>query len=263
MRQLVMTSLALLLITAVWAGDAAGPALTQVDYTHAGTALRGWVARPTGTGPFAGVLVVPEWWGLGDYAKGRAAELAAAGYVAFACDIYGTGKYTSDPKQAGEWAGPFYADPALMVARATAGLDALRQQPGVDAQRLAGIGFCFGGSVCLQLARSGAPLKAVAAFHPGLKTVAPASGPISTKILVLHGGSDQFVPPTEVATFMDEMVKAKADWRMEVYGTCLHAFTNPGAGVTTGIGLPIRYDEAATKDAFAAMHRLFAATLAR
>lgn len=239
---MLRTALALILAAAISAGEAI---LTPVDYVHDGTALRGTLAMPAGaTGKLPGVLVVHEWWGHNAYADRRARELAEAGYAAFALDMYGPGKVTQDPQQAGAWATPFYQDRGLMLARAKAGLAQLSAAAGVDPARLAAIGFCFGGTVVLDLARAGTPLAAVASFHGGLK--APGAGParpgsILARVLVLHGGADSFVPPEEFAGFTAEMTAAKADWRAEVYGRATHAFSNPDADLFKA-RLPIAYD---------------------
>ncbi len=155
-----MRHLALILLSAV---AVAGEVATQVvDYRLGEVALRGYQATPVGAAGVPGVLVVHEWWGANDYAQRRARELAERGYAAFACDMYGGGAVTDDPKQAGALAGPFYQDRALMVARARAGLAQLAKAPGVDAKRLSAIGFCFGGTVVLELARAGEPLRVAA-----------------------------------------------------------------------------------------------------
>jgi dienelactone hydrolase len=219
----------------------------DIAYADGDTALRGYLAKPAGaSGPLPGVLVVHEWWGCNDYAKQRARELAGRGFAAFALDMYGEGKATADPKEAGAWAGAFYQDRALLLRRANAGLGRLKAEPGVDGTRLAAIGFCFGGKVCLDLARSGAEIRGVVSLHGGLKTDAPATrGAIRARILVLHGGADPTVPPADVAGFMEEMTAADASWRMEIFGGVLHAFTNPAAHPAPG--LPIGYNaEAAT-----------------
>jgi len=221
-----------------------------VDYADGDTALRGYFARPAGDAVVPGVLVVHEWWGHNAYAQQRARELAEAGFAAFALDMFGAGLETADPQQAGAWAGPHYQDNALLLRRARAGLATLRAQSGVDGDRLASIGFCFGGSVSLQLARAGEPLRGVVSFHGGLKTSTPAQADtLAAQILVLHGGADPLVPPTEVAEFFQEMLAAKASWRMEVYGTALHAFSNPKADPASG--LPIAYDADAARRSMA------------
>jgi dienelactone hydrolase len=231
---------------------------TPIDYQDGDTALRGTLVLPEA--PKAGehrpgVVVVHEWWGHNAYADRRARELAEAGYAAFALDMYGVGKVTEDPKQAGAWAGPFYGDRALLVRRAQAGIAAFAKQPGVDSQHIAAIGFCFGGTVCLELARSGAPLAGVVSLHGGLKTGKRAEpDTIKAQVLVLHGGADPLVPPSEVADFFDEMTKAKAVWRFEAYGGALHAFTNPKAAEFHKMLPPVDYNPEAERRAFTATY---------
>jgi len=239
----------------------AGEVTTQdLDYRHGEVALHGAVFRPTAppAGPLAGVLVVHDWMGCSDYAKRRARELAERGHVAVALDMYGSvAKGAAEAKQR---AGAFYADPALMIARARAGLDQLRAQPGVDAKRIGAIGFCFGGSVVLHLARAGEPIAGVVSFHGGLKTTTPAqAATLNAAVLVLHGGSDPHVPPADVAAFMQEMVAAKARWRFEVYGPAVHSFTKPEAGNDPSKGSA--YDADAERRSFAAMDGFFAEVL--
>ncbi len=257
MRHLLLLALALPLSAAV--------SSTQVDYTDGATALQGSLSIPADLKPgttVPTVLVVPEWWGMNDYAKRRAAELAEHGYIAFAADMYGVGKVTSDPKQAGEWAGPFYQDRELLLRRAGVALARLRATPGADAKRTAAIGFCFGGMVCLELARAGTDLRGVVSFHGSLGTKHPAEpGTITARILALHGGADPFVPAKDVATFFDEMTAAKATWRMEVYGGALHAFTNPAAAEMHKILPGVDYDADAEKRAFAAAYPFLADAL--
>lgn len=242
----------LLFAAAICAGEVV---TASVDYREGDTALRGFLARPAAGGPAPGVLVVHEWWGMNDYAQRRARELAERGYVAFACDMYGAGKVTDDPKVAGEFAGPFRSDLALTLRRARAGLAQLAAAPGVDAQRLSAIGFCFGGTVVLNLARAGEPLRLVGSFHGSLKTDAPAApGVVKAHVLVLHGGSDPMVPPADVAAFMGEMIAARADWRLDTYGTALHAFTNPRARELNKVLPAVDYDPAAEAASFATLH---------
>ena len=231
-------------------------------------ALTGRLALPSSTGKHPAVLVVHEWWGRNAYAERRAAELADLGYVALAADCYGE-PATDDFPTAVERSKAFYADPGLFFRRLAPAIAALRARPEVDSSRVAAIGFCFGGSAVLQLARSGLDLKGVVAFHPGLKTSAPATaGVITAAVLVCHGGADPFVPAAEVQGFVGEMLAAGADWRFESYAGAVHAFTNPGAGQgVTNVppGLPfaqaVRHDAAAETASMQAMTSFLARTL--
>lgn len=237
--------------------------VSTIDYKDGDVALRGTLALPEhATGPVPGVLVVHEWWGHNDYADRRARELAEAGYAAFAVDMFGTGKVTENPQQAGAWAGPFYSDRGLLLARVRAGLEQLRHNPAVDAKHIAAIGFCFGGTVCLELARSGEPLSSVVSFHGGLKTSKPATaGTVAAKILVLHGGADPLVSAADFAAFMDEMTAAQVSWRSEIYGSAVHAFSNPAAARFHQQLPPVNYDADAERRAITAMRGFLAETL--
>jgi dienelactone hydrolase len=231
-------------------------ATSTVDYSDGAVKLRGFVARPgTVDAKTPGILVVPEWWGLNDYAQRRAMELAGLGYIAFAVDMYGDGKTTTTAAEAGALAGPLLKDRDSMRARAHAALEQLRKQDNVDTDRLGAIGFCFGGCVALELARAGEPLVGVVSFHGSLATPKPAAAEtLKARVLVLHGGADPLVPTKDVAAFMDEMNTAKAQWRMEVYGGALHAFTNPAANARDqGLG----YDADAEVRSMAAMRKFF------
>jgi dienelactone hydrolase len=183
-----------------------------------------------------GVVVYPEWWGTNDYPKMRAKKLAQLGYVAFAADMYGKGKITEDPKQAGAWAGEFKGDAAKMQKRVQAAFDVLTKQPMVDKTRLAAIGYCFGGTCALELARTGAPLKSVVAFHAGQlsaggseKEAQEANSKIHATLTICHGQADGFVPAEEIAKFHAQMKAAKIDYQFTSYADAVHAFTNPDA----------------------------------
>jgi len=232
-----------------------------IEYKHGDTTLRGHlVYDDAAEGKRAGVLVVPEWWGLNDYAKSRAEQLARLGYVAFAVDMYGEGKVAADPAGAKALAGPLYADAARMRGRAAAGLAVLAGRPEVDASRIAAIGYCFGGTVALELARSGAELAAVVSFHGGLKAIGSvAEEGLKPRILVLHGAEDPMVPAAEVQAFEAEMKAAKADYELVSYGGAVHAFTNPGVDK---VGLPgARYDAKADARSWTQMRTLFSETI--
>jgi dienelactone hydrolase len=209
---------------------AAEIATQDVTYTHEGTELKGylaWDASQQGKRP--GVLIVHEWWGLNDYARTRAQELARMGYVAFALDMYGGGKVTEQPTQAMEWSGAMRSNKDRWRDRALAGLQVLKQQPQVDGDRVAAIGYCFGGSTVLQLAFADAPLKGVVSFH-GALTPPPAESAIHVKVLVCHGAADSSIPPASVDAFEFGMLQAKADFTIAIFGKARHGFTNPDAG---------------------------------
>lgn len=190
-------------------------------------ALSGYHACLDGGRPRPGVLVVHEWWGLNDYAKRRARELAALGYSALAIDMYGEGRQTADHEQAGRLMHAALADPARLRERFLAGLEQLRLQPGTDGDRLAAIGYCFGGRVVLDMARQGVDLAGVVSFHGLLATATPATpGALGARILVAHGDADSLVDGEEVARFEAEMREAGADYRIRHYPDAPHGFTN-------------------------------------
>jgi dienelactone hydrolase len=184
------------------------------------------------SGKRPGVLAVPECWGLNDYPRMRAKMLAQLGYVAMAVDIYGDGKVTADPKQAGTWADALEAgNRAELCTRIAAALARLKNDPRVDPKRTAAIGYCFGGSTVLELARSGAEVDGVVSFHGHYDTADPAKpGEVKARILACHGADDPFQSPAQIQALEDEMGKARADWQLNIYSGARHSFTNPDAG---------------------------------
>jgi len=228
----------------------------DIPYTDGGVQLTGVLAYDDAMhGKRPGVVVVHEWWGLNDYIRNRTMQVAELGYVAFAIDMYGSNKFGNNPKEAEALATPFYKDNHLMLTRAEAGLAVLKKQPQVDDTRLAAIGYCFGGSVALEMARRGEDLKGVVSFHGGLKTSEPAEGGrVTAQILALNGGADKFVDATERANFKKEMANAGATVKIVEYPGATHAFTNPKA---TEIGkrfnMPIAYDADADQKSWAEM----------
>lgn len=177
-----------------------------------------------------GVLIAPEWWGLNDYARSRARQMAELGYVTLAMDIYGDGKSTTSADEAGKLSGAFRSDPALLRRRAKAGYDALAARPEVDSAEIAATGYCFGGTTVLELAYSGAPLAGVVTFHAGLTEPKAEDVPgIRAKFLILHGADDTFETPEQIAAFQDAMRKAGLDWQMVYFGGAVHSFSNPAA----------------------------------
>jgi dienelactone hydrolase len=258
-----------LLVVAALASLARAEVKTKViEYKHGDVVLEGFLAwddalaTPAKKQP--GVVVCPEWWGNNDYSRGRAKKLAELGYVAFAIDMYGKGKLTEDPKQATAWSGEMYGAPKTMRERAAAGLATLVAQPQVDASRVAAIGYCFGGTVALELARSGADLRSVVTFHAGKLAALddPASNSkIKATLTVCHGDADGFVSAEEIAKFRDEMKVAKVDYEFIAYAGAVHSFTNPDCGK---YGIPgIAYQAKADARSWEHMQSAFREAFAR
>jgi dienelactone hydrolase len=204
---------------------------TESRYQASGVELGAFRAAPVDSRvPRPGVLIISDWSGLGDHARVRAQLLAREGYVAIAGDVYGGGVHLG-PDQAGAEAGKYYGDPELFRSRMNANLDHLREDPAVDSGRIAVMGYCFGGSASLELARSGAEVAGVVSFHGALRTAAPATvGAIRAPLLVLTGAADPVVPDEQVAAFEEELRTAGApDWQLNSYSGAMHAFTMPDA----------------------------------
>ena len=223
-----------------------------VSYEQNGTKLEGYLAyddSATEKGKVPGVVVFPEWWGLNDYIKSRAEQLANMGYVAFAADMYGDGQSTTEPAKAKEFASKFYGKP-LMAERAQAALDQLLKTGMVDESKVAAIGFCFGGATSLALAYTGAPLAGVVTFHGGLiPAPADAAERTKAKFLILHGALDPLVNKETVDSFLKSMNDGKLDFQFVEYSGAVHAFTNPDADKVYAAGLDgVGYNaEAATR----------------
>lgn len=201
-----------------------------IAYRHGDAVLRGVLCRPETGAPHPGVLVFPTWKGLEAFARGEAETLAALGYAALAVDVYGEGRVAGDDEEAAALMNEFAGDRPRLRARGRAALDALAARPDVDADALGGIGFCFGGMAVLELARSGAPLRAAVSYHGFLDTPIPAApGKVRAKILAHHGNDDPLLGPHETEAFRSEMTEAGVDWTLIVYGQTLHGFTNPAA----------------------------------
>ena len=203
-----------------------------------------------------GILVVHEFWGLNDYARKRAEQLAGLGYVAFAVDMYGDGKTTEHPKEAGAMAGMVRMNQKEWLARANAGLQILRDHPLIEGKSVAAIGYCFGGSTALQLANSGADIKAAVSFHGALPIPAEdeAKG-IKAKILICHGAADSFIKEDTILKMRGVYDNAGVDYQMIYFGGAVHSFTVPDADPKKLAG--IRYDPAADRRSWAAMRALF------
>ena len=229
-----------------------------LTYQADGLTLRSQLFVGEGAGPRPAVLVFPEVFGLGDHAISRARRLAELGYVALASDLHGDARLIEDLQAASAAVKPLHEDAAHTRARARGGLEALLAQPEVDPARIGAIGFCFGGTMALELARSGADVRAVVGFHSGLATPAPREDAkaIRGRVLVCIGADDPIIPPEQRAAFEAEMREGGVDWQMHLYGGTVHSFTNQAAD-KRGMPHAVRYSEAADRRSWAAMRALF------
>lgn len=208
------------------------------------------------TGKRPGIVVFPEWWGVNDYARKRAEQLAGLGFVALAADMYGDGKTTEEPKVAGAWAGAVRKDTKNWEARAAAALKVVQDHSMVDAKKLGAMGYCFGGSTALQLAYSGANVGAVVSFHGAL--VPPdeqQTKAVKGKVLICHGAADTFVPEEACQKTRAALEKGRVDYTMIYYGGAVHSFTNPDADKRGLQG--IAYNASADRRSWEAMYDLF------
>ena len=228
-----------------------------VEYTDRGTTLEGYVAEKTDLhGKRPGVLVIPDWMGVKEPYKIIADKLANMGYVAVVADIYGKGVRPSNNQEAAAEATKYKTDRKLLRERVLAGLAELMKNPNVDQSRIAAIGYCFGGTTALELARSGAPVLGVVSFHGGLDSPSPEDGKnIKGKVLVLHGADDPFVQPKDIAEFQEELRKGNVDWQMLYYGDAVHSFTQQKAGTDKSKGNA--YNDKADKRSWEAMRQFF------
>jgi dienelactone hydrolase len=228
------------------------------EYKQGDTALEGLsVYDDSVQGKRAAILVVHQWKGLGAYEKKRAEMLAGLGYNVFAVDIYGKGVRPETQQAAATEAGKYKNNRALLRARVRAGLDVLKNHELTDPKRIAAIGYCFGGTTVLELARSGGDIVGVVSFHGGLSSPTPADARnIKAKVLALHGADDPNVPPSEVAAFEQEMRQGGVDWQLVAYGGAVHSFTDWNAGGDNSKGMA--YNERADHRSWDAMKQFFA-----
>ncbi len=219
--------------------------LEPVDYKDGSVTLKGQLAYDDAVkDKRPGILIVHQWWGLDEYAKRRARMLAEAGYVALAVDMYGDGKTTDHPDEAGAWASAVRASAKAGMDRFMAGYNILKADKRVDAAHISAIGYCFGGGVVLSAALAGAPLDAVVSFHGSLPTD-PATGKVVARILVCHGAADPLITPEQVGGFQKVANDAGADWEFIAFAGAKHAFTDPDAD---SHGIPaLSYNEKADK----------------
>jgi dienelactone hydrolase len=231
-RILNLKNLLVIILTLILAAEVQANLVTKtVEYQQDGTVCKGYLAYDDSSrGKRPGVLVVHEYWGLNDFTRKEADQLAGLGYVAFAADIYGQGLVTTDPKEAGRLAGEMRGNKPLLRARAQAALKVLAEIAVADPQRLGAIGFCFGGTTVLELAYAGAALKGVVSFHGGLTSPQPQElKSIKAAILVLHGADDPHVKAEAITAFQEAMRQGGIDWQMVFFGGAVHAYMNPAA----------------------------------
>ncbi|MCM8812659.1 MAG: dienelactone hydrolase family protein [Candidatus Omnitrophica bacterium] len=233
---------------------------TTVRYQAGDTVLQGYLVYDAAVpGKRPGVLVVHEWWGVTDYVRQRARMLAELGYTALAIDMYGEGKQAADPTEAAAFSQALRQDAAAANQRFQAAEALLGQQDTVERGKIAAIGYCFGGTIVLEMARRGEPLAGVVSFHGNLATAQPAqAGQVAAKILVCHGDADNLVPAEQLEQFHREMAQAGVDAVVKIYADATHAFTNPQADdYARKFNLPIAYNEAADRQSWQDMQDFF------
>ena len=259
MRKLKTALLLSLILSIVATGSFARAAMVKkdVEYFLAGRPFVGYLAYDDAQkGPRPAVLIAHNWMGITQETKDKADQVAALGYVAFAVDVYGKGSRPKDVAEAKELAGYFKKDRVAMRARMQQGLSVLEKQPGVDKSKLAAIGYCFGGTAAIELARAGAPVKGVVSFHGGLDSPKPEDGKrIKGKVLALHGADDPFVAAKDLAAFEEEMKNSKVDMTLIKYEGAVHSFTEKGAGNDKAKGAA--YNADADRKSWIAMQNFF------
>lgn len=232
-----------------------------VTYKDGDTVMKGFIVYDDATkAKRPGIVVVHEWWGITKHVREEARKFAAQGYTAFVADMYGDAKTADNPKDAGALSGAVRKNPAAMQSRFNAAKVLLSKHATVDASKIGASGYCFGGSVVLDMARAGVDLKGVAAFHAGLGAAGPAAaaGAVKAKVLVLNGADDPFIKPDSVEAFKKEMDAAKVDYRYLNYPGAVHAFTNPEATEKgKQFNLPLAYNADADKQSKAEAAKFF------
>lgn len=251
-KRIFFVPLALAVILTVATLASASPNIEgkEVSYSAEGVVMKGYLAYDKSIkGKRPGILVVHEWWGLNDYVRTRARMLAELGYAALAVDMYGDGKQALHPDDAGRFSSELMKNFGVARARFMAALGFLKGQDMVATERIAAIGYCFGGGVVLNMARQGVDLTGVASFHGSLSAIKPAQpGLVKARVLVLHGADDKFITPEQIEAFKSEMKNAGADFRFIAYPGAVHSFTNPDADTyAKKFNLPLRYNAEADK----------------
>jgi dienelactone hydrolase len=268
MRRLLMVLATLLLVSGGTGAVAAEHKVMgkNVEVRSEGVVMKGYLAVDEHIkGKRPGVLVVPEWWGLNDYARMRARMLAELGYVALAVDMYGDGRVAANPEEASKLSSELTKNLYVTRERFVAAMDFLKRQSDVDPARIAAIGYCMGGTIVLNMAGQGVDLKGVVSFHGSLGAVKPARpGDVKARILVLNGGADKLVTPEQIEKFKQEMKAAGAHFQFISYPGALHSFTNPEA---TELGkkfnMPVAYDAKADKESWNEMREFLRKALGK
>lgn len=256
MKKLLLTALIALTTTLAFSQK-----LDTLRYKSGGNDMIGFIAKPKNiTKSTKTIMIVHEWWGLTEYPKNRALQLAKEGFIAFCVDMYGNGLSVDTPDEAKKHAMPFYADPQMSYNRFMDGYNALVADKSVNPSLMAAIGYCFGGTVCLNAAKMGAPVDAVVSFHGGLAGVPVEKDKMKAAVLVCHGLADSFVPQTDVDAFKKEMTDTSIDFTFIAYPEATHAFTNPKATEKgQKFNMPIAYNEVADKKSYADFKKFIAA----
>lgn len=232
----------------------------EVTYVTDSTSMKGYIAyNENQNGKRPGIIVVHEWWGHNDYVRERADQLAELGYTAIAIDMYGDGKQAGHPDDAGKFAMSVFSNLPEATARFNAALNLLKQQESVDTDKIAAIGYCFGGSVALTMANSGADLDAVVAFHSGVQLPVMPGEDLKAKILVCNGADDPFVSPESVTAFKEAMDATGKPYEYIAYPGVMHSFTSKAADANgEKFELPLKYDAEADAKSWESMKSLFA-----
>lgn len=260
-KLLCLIALVLAFSTGLTSADAAAVkvAAHEVEYADGDLKMKGFLAYPEirKQTKLPAVLVVHEWWGHNEHARTRAKQLAKLGYVALAVDMFGEGKQAAHPDDAKKFAAEATKNFDVASARFLAALDFVRQQPQVDAGRIAAIGYCFGGGVVLNMARQGADLRGVASFHGSLAPAKPAEkGAVKARIIVFNGADDVMIKPEQIEAFKQEMTDAGADFTFINYPRTKHSFTNPEADrYAKEFNLDLAYNKSADQKSWYELRR--------
>ncbi len=230
----------------------------EITYATDSTMMKGYIAHNTNTeGKLPGVIVIHEWWGHNDYVRERADMLAELGYVAIAIDMYGDGKQADHPDDAGKFAGSVFSNIGEASARFNKAMEVLKSHPSVDSTKIAAIGYCFGGSVALTMANTGADLDAVAAFHSGVQLPVMPNDKLKAKVLVCNGADDPFITDDSVVAFKSQMDSINADYKYIAYEGVVHSFTSKASdSLGKKFNMPAAYDKNADESSWASLQEL-------